>query len=85
MVIQVKDVLQQKQASTDIGHTLGISSDYVLQKVREQARAHAMEQLKVIYRKLLDADISIKTGRIKGDRGELALELLVCELCEEHS
>jgi hypothetical protein len=43
-----------------------------------------MEQLKVIYRKLLDADISIKTGKMKGDRGELALELLVCELCEKH-
>ena len=85
MVIQVKDMLQHKQASIDIGHTLGITSDYVLQKVREQARAHALERLKAIYRKLLDADISIKTGRIKGDRGELALELLVCELCEDHS
>jgi len=85
MVIQAKDMVRQKQASADIGHTLGIASDYVLQKVREQARAPSMEQLKAIYRKLLDADISIKTGRIKGDRGELALELLVCELCEEHS
>lgn len=85
MVIQAKDMLQQKQASADIGHALGISSDYVLQKVKEQARAPSIEQLKAIYRKLLDADISIKTGKIKGDRGELALELLVCELCEERS
>ncbi len=46
MVIQAKDMLQQKQAFADIGHTLGISSDYVLQKVREQARAPSMEQLK---------------------------------------
>jgi DNA polymerase III subunit delta len=84
MVIQAKDMLQQKQASADLGHTLGIASDYVLQKVREQARAPSMEQLKVVYRKLLDTDISIKTGRIKGDRGELALELLICELCEGH-
>jgi len=29
-----------------------------------------------------EADISIKTGRVKGDRGELALELLISELCE---
>lgn len=84
MVIQAKDMLQQKQAFADLGHTLGISSDYVLQKVREQARAPSMEQLKTVYRKLLDTDISIKTGRIKGDRGELALELLICELCEGH-
>jgi len=84
MVIRAKDMLQQKQAFADIGHTLGISSDYVLQKVREQARAPSMQQLKGVYRKLLETDISIKTGRIKGDRGELALELLICELCEEH-
>jgi len=84
LVLQMKDMLQQKQASIDIGHTLGIASDYVIQKVREQARAHDLEQLKAIYRKLLEADISIKTGKIKGDRGELALELLVCELCEDH-
>jgi DNA polymerase-3 subunit delta len=84
LVIQAKDMLQQKHASADIGHSLGITSDYVLQKVREQARTHSIEQLKTIYRKLLDTDISIKTGRIKGDRGELALDLLICELCEEH-
>ena len=83
MVIQAKDMLQQKHASADMGHSLGITSEYVLQKVREQARTHSMEQLKAIYRKLLDTDISIKTGKIKGDRGELALDLLVCELCEE--
>ncbi len=83
MVIQAKDILQQKHASADMGHSLGITSDYVLQKVREQARTHSMEQLKAVYRKLLDTDISIKTGKIRGDRGELALDLLVCELCEE--
>lgn len=83
MVIQAKDILQQKHASADMGHSLGITSDYVLQKVRVQAGTHSMEQLTAIYQKLLDTDISIKTGKIKGDRGELALDLLVCELCEE--
>ncbi len=82
MVIQAKDIMQQKHASADIGHSLGITSDYVLQKVRVQAGTHSMDQLKAIYQKLLDTDISIKTGKIKGDRGELALDLLVCELCE---
>lgn len=85
MVIQAKDMLQQKQASVDMGHRLGITSDYVLQKVREQAKLHSMEQLKGIYLKLLETDMSIKTGKIRGDRGELALDLLVCELCEERS
>ena len=85
MVIQAKDALLQKQVSSEFGQSLGITSDFVLQKVREQAKAHSMERLKGIYRKLLDADISIKTGRFKGDRGELALDLLISELCEERS
>jgi hypothetical protein len=42
-----------------------------------------MERLRSIYRKLLDTDISIKTGRFRGDKGELALDLLISELCGE--
>jgi len=85
MVIQAKDILLQSLPSSEVGHSLGIASDFVLQKVIEQAKTHSMERLKEIYRKLLDTDISIKTGRIKGDRGELALELLISELCEGHT
>jgi hypothetical protein len=44
-----------------------------------------MERLENVYRKLLDTDISIKTGRFKGDKGELALDLLISELCAEPS
>lgn len=79
LVMQAKDLLHQKQPATEIGRSLGITHDFALRKTIEQARRHSMERLKEVYRKLLETDISIKTGRIKG---ELALDLLICELCE---
>lgn len=82
MVIQAKETLQQKRSSAFDSYIPDIASDYALKKARQQAAQHSMEQLKRTYRKLLEADVSIKTGRFKGDGGELALDLLVCELCE---
>jgi len=85
MVIQEKESLQQNHKFTDDSYTPDPASDFALKKARQQARQHSMEQLKEIYRKLLDADVSIKTGRFKGDSGEISLDLLVCELCEGKS
>ncbi|UCC60699.1 MAG: DNA polymerase III subunit delta [Dehalococcoidia bacterium] len=82
LVIQAKDLLQQRRKASDIGGILGINRDYALRKTLEQARAYSMERLKDIYRKLLETDISIKTGRFRDDKGELALDLLISELCE---
>jgi DNA polymerase-3 subunit delta len=82
LVIQAKDLLEQRRKSSDIGGILGIERDYALRKTLDQARAYSMERLKDIYRKLLETDISIKTGKYRGDRGELALDLLISELCE---
>jgi DNA polymerase-3 subunit delta len=83
LVIQAKDLLQQRRKAADIKLALGIGHDFILRKTTEQARTHSMERLRGIYRKLLDTDISIKTGRFRGDKGELALDLLINELCGE--
>jgi DNA polymerase-3 subunit delta len=85
LVTQAKDLLLQHRKTDEIRYSLGINKDFVLQKTLKQARAHSMERLREVYHKLLDTDIAIKSGRYKGDGGELALELLVCELCEERS
>jgi DNA polymerase-3 subunit delta len=85
VVIQAKDLQQQRRKADEMRRTLGITKDFILQKTMKQSRAHSMERLNEIYRKLLDTDISIKTGRFKGDGGALALDLLICELCEERS
>jgi DNA polymerase-3 subunit delta len=83
LVIQAKDLLEQKRKAAEVGATLGINQDFILRKVLEQARAHPAKRLKGIYKKLLDTDIAIKTGRFKGDKGELALDLLIGDLCGE--
>ncbi len=85
LVTQAKHLLRQRRKHAEIGHSLALTSEYALQKTIEQAKAYSMERLKQIYRKLLDTDISIKTGRFKGDKGELALDLLISELCAEPS
>jgi DNA polymerase-3 subunit delta len=81
LVIQAKDLLQQKRKPSEFGAILGIYKDFMLRKTIEQARTHSPKRLKHIYQQLLDTDIAIKTGRFKGDKGELALDLLIIELC----
>jgi DNA polymerase-3 subunit delta len=85
MVLQAKDLLRQQRKVDEIRNSLGITKDFVLQKTLKQARAYSMGRLREIYRKLLDTDMSIKSGSLGGDGGELALDLLICELCEEGS
>jgi DNA polymerase-3 subunit delta len=82
LVIQAKDLLRQRHRNSEIGRSLGITSDYALQKTIEQAKKHSAVRLVQIYHSLLDTDISIKTGRLRGDRGDLALDLFISELCE---
>ena len=87
LVVQVKDLSQQKRPPDEIKRSLAIK-DFVLQKTLRQAKARSGKELEAVYRKLLDTDIAIKTGRFKaekGERGGLALDLLVTELCAEPS
>ena len=79
LVIQARDLLQKKSRPSDIGSALGIRG-YALEKTIEQARTHTMQRLEEVYERLLDTDVSIKTGRYRGSRGELALDLLVSGL-----
>jgi len=78
LLVQVKELSGQRYRRSDIKSRLGISKDFVLDKAIEQGRHYSMERLEQVYRKLLEADLSIKRGTLKG---ELALDLLVSELC----
>ena len=50
-----------------------------MRRTLEQAARYPMPRLKEIYHKLLETDLSIKTGKFDG---ELALTILVAELCQ---
>jgi DNA polymerase-3 subunit delta len=76
-IIMAKE-MSQKLSRTQVMGRLGITSDYVFDKVSEQAKAYTIENLKLAYQKVLEADVAIKTGKYDGD---LAVDLLVVELC----
>jgi DNA polymerase-3 subunit delta len=78
LLVEVKELINLKCNRNEIRERMGIASDFVLNKALEQSRNYSMERLEQIYRKILETDISIKQGIWKGD---LALDLLVAELC----
>lgn len=56
---------------------LGFVKDYPYDKTLAQAKSYTLERIRQVYHKLVDTDLSIKTGKYDGD---LALDLLVIEL-----
>jgi DNA polymerase III subunit delta len=56
---------------------LGVTNSFVLQKSYEQAERYSLSRIKEVYHLLLEADISIKTGKVEG---ELALDILIAEM-----
>lgn len=56
----------------------GERSDFALTKALRDSRRHHLRRLEGVYRRLLETDLSIKRGVFGG---ELALDLLIAELC----
>ena len=79
MLVRVKELTRQRKSNLEIQDKLGLSSEYVLHKLMEQAGRYSLERLKEMYHRLLEADLAIKTGRLND---ELALSILIAELCQ---
>jgi len=80
MIIRAKELRKQRKPETEIQNKLGLTSDFALRKTLEQADSYPVERLKEVYHKLLQTDLSIKTGKYEG---ELALNILIAELCQK--
>jgi DNA polymerase-3 subunit delta len=78
LMVQAKDMSTSKAPVGEIGGKLGIRSDWALRKLLDQSRKYSMARLEADYHKILDTDISIKTGRYNA---ELALDMLIMDLC----
>jgi len=76
-IVRAKE-LAQGLPRPQVRDKLGLTSDYVLDKILSQAKAYSLPRLKEVYHKLLETDFAIKTGKYDGD---LALDLLITELC----
>ena len=79
MIVRVKELKNQGEPEIEIRNRLGLTSEFAWRKTIEQAERYPMGRIKEVYRKLLEADLSIKTGKYEG---ELALNILIAELCQ---
>jgi len=81
MIVRAKELRNQGKSEAETQDKLGLTSDFALRKVLELANRYPMRQIIDIYHKLLETDLSIKTGKYDG---ELALNLLIADLCQRH-
>ena len=79
MIVRARELRNQRKPRTEIQTRLRLTSEYALRKTLEQASRYSLPRLKEVYHHLLEADLSIKTGRYDA---ELALNILVAELCQ---
>ena len=82
IIFQVKEMRDRGKSRGDIQHKLGLTSDFLLRKAWEQADKYSMVRLREAFHKLLEADLSIKTGKLDS---EIALDILVAELGQKGS
>jgi DNA polymerase III subunit delta len=78
-LVLIKDLKRHRKPVYEIQARLGIRNPYVWTSLSSRADKYSFDQLKEIYRKLLEADLSIKTGKMEGD---LVINILVAELCQ---
>ena len=79
MIVRIKELRNQRKTRVEIQNKLGLTSEFALRKTLEQAGRYSLKRLKGVYHKLLETDLSIKTGKYDA---ELALSILVAELCQ---
>ncbi len=79
LIVLAKELRRQRKAEEEIQSQLGLAP-FPLRKTLEQAQRYPLERLVQVYHKLLEADLSIKTGKFEGG---LALNLLIAELCPQ--
>jgi len=79
MIVRAKELRRQRKPKLEIQNKLGLTSEFALDKTLEQASRYPLERIKQVYQKLLEADLSIKTGKYDG---ELTLNILIAELCQ---
>jgi len=79
MIVRVKALRNQGKSEMEIQHRLGLTLEFAFRKTLEQANRYPLARIKEVYRQLLEADLSIKTGKYGG---ELTLNMLIAGLCQ---
>ena len=77
-ILIAQELQAQRVAGPEMRGRLGLTADFQVREVEEEARCHSYERVAAMYRRLLETDLAIKRGELDED---LALETLVAELC----
>lgn len=80
MIVRARELRRHRKPEVEIQDRLGLTSEFALRKTLDQAQRYPLERLREVYNKLLETDLSIKTGKYEGG---LALNLLIAELCQQ--
>lgn len=78
MIVRARELRNQGKPRMEIQNKLGLTWEFAFRKTLEQASRYSLPRLKEVYQQLLEADLSIKTGKYDG---EMALTILIAELC----
>lgn len=79
LMVQAKELSRQPRLSSEEQRKqLGLSWNYPIDKLLSQSADHSKDRLVAIYKKILETDLAIKTGKWPD---ELALDLLVVDVC----
>jgi DNA polymerase-3 subunit delta len=76
LLVRVRELRNRGKSRNEIQNKLGLT-DFLLHKAWEQADKYSPVRLREVYHQLLEADLSIKTGKYDG---ELALNILIAGL-----
>jgi DNA polymerase-3 subunit delta len=77
LMVRAKEMKNRRIPNTEIQSKLSLTNDFAFRKTMEQSGKYSLPRLKEMYHRLLDTDISIKTGQYDA---ELALTILAAEL-----
>ena len=81
MLIQIRELRSRRRPVAEIQAKVGIFNPYAWERVSGRADKYTLESLINIHRRLLEADLAVKTGRLEGD---LAVNILVADLSLSH-
>lgn len=77
IIFLVKEMRARGKSRNEIQSKLGLTSDFLVRKAWEQSEKYSPARLRELYHRLLETDVSIKTGKLEG---EIALDILIAEL-----
>ena len=78
IMLLFRDMHLRGVSDDHISTRLGITSNWVMSKVREQGRRHSQTDLALLHMGLLEADKAIKTGHITEDTvGEFLIKMFI--------